>query len=249
MARRAGSLAAVFLVAASAAAAEPGTISREKVSFKGKERVFFLFVPAGVAPEKKLPLILTLHGSGQDPEAYVSAFKDLAEKESLAVVGPASGDSIRWASPEDGPLLLHDIIEQVAAKISIDGRRLYLFGHSAGAVFALQMAALESEYFAAAAAYAGSLEPRYFKVFDYATRKIPYLIGIGTDDRVFPLEDVRETRSALKARGFPVEYFEMSGQTHEYLRSAREINRRAWGFFQRNPLPANPKYTVWDSGE
>ena len=93
-------------------------------------------------------------------------------------------------------------------------------------------------------------DPKYFNLFDYATRKIPYLIVIGTKDRIFPLDEVRATREALKSRGFPVEYFEMPGQTHNYVGSAKEINGKAWEFFQKNPLPADPKYTVyWDPGK
>jgi poly(3-hydroxybutyrate) depolymerase len=247
MSARPVTLAAILILAATAATGEPGKVSKEKISFKERQRVYFLFVPTGTAPERKLPVVVTLHGSGQDAETYVSAWKDLAEKEKILVVGPASNDSIHWASPEDGPLLLHDIVEQVSEKRAIDGRRVYLFGHSAGAVFALQMAALEADYFAAAAAYAGSLEPKYFNIFDYATRKIPYLMVIGTRDRIFSLEEVRATRDGLKSRGFPVEYVEMSGQTHNYVGSAKEINGKAWEFFQKNPLPADPKYTVyWD---
>jgi poly(3-hydroxybutyrate) depolymerase len=189
--------------------------------------------------------MVTLHGSGQDGETYVSAWKELAEKEKIVVVGPASNDSIHWTAPEDGPLFLHDVVDQVAAKHAIDGRRVFLFGHSAGAVFALQMAVLESEYFAAAVAYAGSLQPAYFNLFEFATRKIPFLIIIGTEDRFFPLDEVRATRDTLKARGFPVEYIEMRGQTHNYLRSAKEIDGKAWEFLLKNPLPADPRYTVY----
>ncbi len=247
MSRRPGVWAAAFLVAAGAAAGEAGTVSKEKISFREKERTYFLLVPAGIAPGQKVPLLITLHGSGQNGENYVSAWKDLAEKEKIVVVGPSSYDRVHWTSPEDGPLFLHDIVEQVAAKHPIDGRRVYLFGHSAGAVFALEMAALESEYFASIAAYAGSLVPKYYNLFDYAKRKIPYLIVIGTQDRIFPLDEVRATRDALKSRGFPVEYFEMPGQTHNYLLNAKEINARAWDFLQKNPLPSDPNYTVyWD---
>jgi polyhydroxybutyrate depolymerase len=246
MARRLPVWAAAFLFAASLpASSETGKISKEKISFREKERTYFLFVPAGIAPDRKVPLVLALHGSGQDAENYVSAWKDLAEKEKFIVAGPSSLDVVHWATPEDGPLFLHDVVEQVAAKHPIDGRRVSLFGHSAGAVFAIEMAAIESEYFASVAAYAGSLVPRYYNLFDYAKRKIPYLIVIGTQDRFFPLDEVRATRDVLKSRGFPVEYFEMPGQTHNYLRSAKEINGRAWDFFQRNPLPAGPKYTVY----
>jgi len=248
MSHRSGSwAAAAFLVAAAAAAGEPGKISKERITFREKERTYFLLVPAGIAPGRKAPLLVALHGSGQNGEDYVSAWQELAEKEKIVVVGPSSYDRVHWAPPEDGPLFLHDIVEQVAAKQPIDGRRVYLFGHSAGAVYALEMAALESEYFAAISAYAGSLTPKYFNLFDYAKRKIPYQIVVGTEDRFFPLDEVRATRDALKSRGFPVEYFEIPGQTHNYLRSAKEINARAWDFFQRNPLPGDPKYTVyWD---
>jgi len=237
--------AAVLLLVAGAAAGEPGKISKETISWKGKDRVFFLYVPTGTAPERKLPLILALHGSGQSGETYVSAWKDLAEKEKIVVVGPDSEDSVHWGSPQDGPALLHDIVEQVAARQAIDSRRMYLFGHSAGAVFALQVAALESDYFAAVVAYAGALQSKYFSLFDYASRKIPYQLIIGTKDGFFPLADVQATRDALKSRKFPVEYVEMSGQTHNYVRSAKEINGKAWAFLVKNPLPGDPKYTAY----
>jgi len=237
--------AAVLLLVAAAAMGEPGRISREKISWKGKDRAYFLFVPTGAAPERKLPLLLTLHGSGQSGETYVAAWKGLGEKEKIVVVGPDSDDSVHWSSPQDGPALLRDIVEQVGGTQAIDSRRVYLFGHSAGAVFALQMAALESDYFAAVVAYAGSLQSKYFSLFDYATRKIPYQLIIGTKDGFFPLADVQATRDALKSRKFPVEYVEMSGQTHNYVRSAKEINGKAWAFLLKNPLPGDPKYTAY----
>jgi poly(3-hydroxybutyrate) depolymerase len=189
--------------------------------------------------------VVTLHGSGRNGETLVSKWKDIAEKEKIALVGPDSSDSVHWGSPRDGPLFLHDVVELVAARYPIDGRRVYLFGHSAGAVFALQMGALESGYFAAAVIHAGSLEPGYFSVFDYATRKIPYLIVIGTRDAFFPIDSVRATRDALKSRGFSVDYVEMPGHTHDYYGSAKEINARAWEFLRKNSLPADPKYTAY----
>ena len=244
MSRKNAMFGAVLLLAAAAAMGEPGKVAKETISWKGEERVFFLYVPTGTAPERKLPLVLTFHGSGQNGEPYVSAWKDIAEKEKIVVVGPNSDDSVHWSSPQDGPLFLHDVVDRVAAKQPIDSRRVYLFGHSAGAVFALQMAALESEYFAAAVVYAGSLQAKYFNLFDYATRKIPYLFIIGTKDAFFPLADVQATRDALKSRSFPVEYVEISGQTHNYVRSAKEINGKAWEFLLKTPLPADPRYTA-----
>lgn len=239
----------VLLFASTGGAAEPGKISKEKISSREKERIYFLYVPKDVSPEQKLPLILTLHGSRRSGEALVSKWKDKAQIEKVVLAGPDSADSIRWNSPGDGPRFLYDVVEQVKARCPIDGRRVFLFGHSAGAVFALQMATFESEYFAAAAIHAGSLDPPYFRLFDYATRKIPYAIWIGTRDNFFPLATVQATRDALKSRGFPVEYTEILGHTHDYYSRSKEINDAVWEFFRSNPLPADPKYTVYKDPE
>jgi poly(3-hydroxybutyrate) depolymerase len=244
---RFAALVAGALLLASASPGQTGKITKERIAWKGKDRVYYLFVPAGAAPEKKLPVIVTLHGSTRNGETLVSKWKDMAEQEKIVLIGPDSADPVHWASPADGPLFLHDVVEHVAARTAIDPRRVYLFGHSAGAVFALQMAALESEYFAAAVVNAGSLQPAYFSLFDYATRKIPYLMVIGTRDQFFPMPEVVATRDALKSRGFPVEYMESPGHDHNYSAKSREINERAWDFLQRNPLPADPKYTVYQA--
>jgi poly(3-hydroxybutyrate) depolymerase len=238
-------LAAIALLAAAAAVGESGKMTDEKISWKGRERTYFLHLPRGTALDQKLPLILTLHGSGQNPKRLVSKWEDLGDKEKIILVGPAATDPARWNVPADGPLFLHDLVEAVKARYSIDGRRVYLFGHSAGAVFALEMAALESEYFAAVAVHAGAIRPAYITILDYAARKIPFLILIGTRDAFFPLDLVRATRDALKARGFPVEYVEMPGHTHDYHDSAKEINQKAWDFFSKNALAFEPKYTVY----
>lgn len=236
-------LAAIALFAAAAAAGESGKTIKEKISWKGRERTYFLHLPPGPASDQKLPLVLTFHGSGQDPRSLVSKWRDLGDEEKIILVAPRATDPAHWTVPADGPLFLHDLVEAVKARYSVDGRRVYLFGHSAGAVFALEMAALESEYFAAVAAHAGAIRPPYVKIFDYATRKIPCLILIGTRDAFFPLDLVRATRDALIARGFPVEYVEMPGHTHDYHHSAKEINQRAWDFFSKNALASDPRYT------
>ena len=152
---------------------------------------------------------------------------------------------MHWASPQDGPLLLRDLVEEIAAKYPVDPRRVYLFGHSAGAVFTLQMACLESEYFAAAAAHAGSVDRAYHSLFDFAVRKIPIAIFIGTKDAFFPLTSVRATAEALKSRGFPVTLTEIPGHTHDYSSMSREINAQVWDLFSRTRLEADPKYRVY----
>jgi predicted esterase len=130
----------------------------------------------------------------------------------------------------------------VASRYTIDGRRIYLFGHSAGANFALQMAILESEFFAAAAIHAGAVSSDYFSIFDHATRKIPLAIFIGDRDQFYPIDVVRAVNTALQKRGFSVLYEEIQGHDHSYKAVAPKINEDIWSFYSANPLPADPRY-------
>ncbi len=244
--RRFGAAAAGFpLFFALASVAPAAEVTKQTVVSRQKERVYYLYVPSSVPPDRPVPLLVMFHGSGGSGRTFVERWKDLAEKEGIVLAGPDSTDAVHWASPQDGPTLLRDVVEAVAARHPIDPRRVYLFGHSAGAVFTLQMACLESEYFAAAAVHAGAVDPRYFPLFDYASRKIPIAIWIGTRDRFFSLSEVRATSDALKSRGFPVELTEMPDQTHDYLGHAAELNPKIWEFLSKSSLPAEPKFRVY----
>jgi poly(3-hydroxybutyrate) depolymerase len=242
---KARSTLVVFALALAASASAATKIEKRTLVSRDRERTYYLYVPPGISAEHPAPLIITIHGSGRDGKPLVAEWQGLAEKEGIVLAGPDSSDSVHWASPQDGPLLLHDVVEQIAAKYPIDPRRVYLFGHSAGAVFTLQMACLESEYFAAAAAHAGSVDPAYHSLFDFATRKIPIAIFIGTKDAFFPLTSVRSTADALKARGFPVTLTEMPGHTHDYSSTSKEINAQVWELFSHTRLEADPKYRVY----
>lgn len=217
-----------------------------KLTAAGQTRSFWLFVPAAPsATPAPRPLVVLLHGSGRNGETLIKPWKDLAEKEGIVLAAPDSTDSVHWTSPADGPGFLKDVVDAVSARTPVDPRRVYLFGHSAGAVFALQMAAFESEYFAACAIHAGSLHADYLTTFDWAKRKIPFAIWIGTRDAFFSLDEVRATRDALRTRGFPLEYTEIPGHTHDYYAIAKEINPAVWSFFQAHPLAGDPKFTVY----
>jgi poly(3-hydroxybutyrate) depolymerase len=242
---RARLLAGLMLLCGLSAAAEIGKIARTSIISAGKERTYWLYLPPTAPADEKLPLVVALHGRGGKGKPILKKWKDLADAEKIALAGPDSSDSLHWEAPVDGPAFLRDVVEDVGRRHPIDGRRVYLFGYSAGAVFSFQVATLESGYFGAVAIDAGSILPRYFHLFDLASRKIPYAIFIGTRDAFFPLDHVRATRDALKERGFPVEYTEIEGHGHEYSESAKEINKAAWEFFRKNPLPSEPRYTEY----
>ncbi len=216
--------------------------TKELIRSQGKERLYYLFVPKGINPSTPVPLIVLLHGSGRNGMSLIDKWKDLAKKEGVIIVGPDALTSQGWRIPEDGPDFIHELVEALKAKYPINARRVYLFGHSAGAGQALYLSLLESEYFAATTVHAGALQKEDDAYIDRAKRKIPISIYVGTNDQLFPLPVVRSTRDALNARGFNSELTEIKGHTHWYYDRAEAINRSAWEFLKKHELAGEPKY-------
>lgn len=232
---------ALLLTVAGGSAAK-SRIVKNTVESEGKKRAYYLFVPDSVGQTQHAPLIVLLHGSGRNGSVLVEHWRKLAEREGIILAGPDSRDSAGWAVPEDGPRFLRDLVEELKSTHAVDPRRVYLFGHSAGAVFGLFMSALESEYFAAAAVSAGAMRKENHGLLDEAERKVPVAIFVGTRDPLFPLAEARRTRDALSERGFPATLTEVAGLDHNYYSRSAEINRQAWDFLKGHRLGADPKY-------
>ena len=218
-------------------------IAKELITAKGQTRAYYLFVPEKLDPKVRVPLVVLLHGSGRNGLSLAEKWKDLAKKEKIILVGPDASESQGWRIPEDGPAFIYELVEALKAKYPVNSRRVYLFGHSAGAGQALYLSLLESEYFAATAVHAGALQGRQFiEMIERAKRKIPIAIWVGTNDNFFPLPAVRATRDALNAQGFNSELTEIKGHTHWYYDKAPEINRNAFEFLKKYELNGEPVY-------
>ncbi len=238
-------LITTLLLLSFTSAAAKDDITKELITSKGKTRAYYLYVPSTIKPSSPVPLIVMLHGSGHVGMSLVEKWKDLAKREGIIIAGPDSTDSRSWSSPQDGPDFLHDLVEELKAKYPINPRRVYLFGHSAGAIFSLQMSLLESQYFAATAVHAGALRPNDSDLIDLAQRKIPIFIQVGDVDPFFSLKAVRATRDALNAKGFSVQLTELPGHDHWYYDLAPKINSSAWEFLKKYELESDPVYRTF----
>src|ERR1044072_5530873 len=209
----------VLLLSCSSSIAKDDS-TKELITSNGKPRAYYLYVPSTIKAETPVPLIIMLHGSNRTGVTLVEKWKDYAKKEGFIIAGPDATDLRGWGSPQDGPDYLHDLVEELKSKYPVNPRRVYLFGHSAGASFALEMSLMESQYFAATAIHAGALPKDDFELIAPAKRKIPISIQVGENDEYFPLEVVRKTRDALKAGGFNVELTEIPNHDHWYYDQA-----------------------------
>lgn len=232
--------ALALLLACVSTSAAKDDITKELITSNGKTRAYYLYVPSTVTAPA--PLIIMLHGSNRTGVTLVEKWKDYAKKEAIILAGPDATNLRGWASPQDGPDYLRDLVDELKSKHPINPRRVYLFGHSAGATFAIHMSLMESQYFAATAVHAGALAPDDIELIRLAKRKIPISIQVGDSDELFPVTEVRKTRDALKEAGIPVDLIEIKNHDHWYYDKAAKFNQTAWEFLKKYELDSDPVF-------
>jgi len=132
-----------------------------------RERSFLLHIPSTYDGRKPFPLILMLHGrtgSGRSIEKY-SGMSEIADAHECIVAYPdALGFPTSWNTgfdtdphQADDVAFLHALLLELQKKLSLDGARIFVAGHSSGALMAYRMGAGFSETFAAIGAVAGSI--------------------------------------------------------------------------------------------
>jgi poly(3-hydroxybutyrate) depolymerase len=228
------------LLLSSSSAATAQKITKETVTSQGVERTYYRFVPDS-AKDKPAPLLILLHGSGRDGKILVEHWQSLAKKEAIILAGPDAMVRDGWGR-DDGPLFIRHVVEAVQTDYAVDRRAMYVFGHSAGAIFGISMGVLESEYFAAVAVHAGALSPSTVPYIARAPRKIPIAVWVGTNDPGFPVRQVRDSLDLLKRQDFDVQLTEIPNHTHNYYARSGEINQAAWAFLQSKRLEKDPQY-------
>lgn len=236
MIRKVGWALTVVLVAGAAFAGPK--IEKRSFTHAGEERTFYLYAPES-RPEAGVPLLLTFHGSGRDGASLVEKWTKLANRHGFVVAGMDSRDSTVWRSPDDGPDVIRSLVKSLQGDFPILERRIYLFGHSSGAVFALILGLLESENFAAVAVHAGAFRSSAEEAaLPLAKRSIPVKIIVGDGDKFFPLASVYSTEAAFREHGIPIELEVVKGHDHWYYTRSAKFNESAWEFLSRHELPA-----------
>ena len=195
----------------------------------GRQRTAVLVVPTGDAPPEGWPLVVMLHGAGGSTRNVLEATRwdTLAEREGFVVVFPngtpideakperfvgnpqtwnsgagtslAAGDRSAEAKAIDDVAFLGQLIDRVRGRTAIDGRRIYLAGHSNGAGMAYRFASERPELLAAVGVMAGHLAEGLRDL-----RSPVSLIAISGDrDPFAPLEGGEAGTPRLKMRTRP----------------------------------------------
>jgi poly(hydroxyalkanoate) depolymerase family esterase len=163
-------------------------------------RRYHLFRPSAIAPGERLPLLVMLHGCGQDAPGFAASTRmnAIAARERFLVLYP---EQERLANPQgcwnwfdtrsgraqgEAGLILA-AVDQVSALYRVDPARVAICGLSAGAGMAALVAARDPARFAAVAMHSG----------------VPIGSAQSAATAIAAMAGRRTTRAAVSARALP----------------------------------------------
>lgn len=149
--------------------------------------------PETVRKGQPLPLVIALHGAGGTENLFFDGYGRgkivrLCQQRGWLLVAPR-------ALAGFAPVSLPDLIEAVHQLYPVDPKRVFLIGHSMGAMQALAAVQQHPDRFAAVAAISGG--GRFPSV--EALKRIPFFLAAGAQD--FSLLMTRQTRNTLQQTG------------------------------------------------
>src|SRR5512140_608609 len=123
---RVATVCALILASAAVAATAPtpGKIEKEKFTFGDRAVTYYLYVPKGLGPTSRAPMVVLLHGSGHNGSSLVEPWKDLADQVGVILVGPESANTRQWKVPDDGPAPLCALVDELRKSLPVDARRI-----------------------------------------------------------------------------------------------------------------------------
>ncbi|MCB2225027.1 MAG: polyhydroxybutyrate depolymerase [Actinobacteria bacterium] len=181
----------------------PGVVEGAMATPDGRERTYRLYVPPGLAEGEAVPLLVALHGGTGSGAQFAenSGFDAVADREGFIVVYPdgtpiAGTRALVWnggaccgparedLQDVDDVGFLSALIEALVAGYPVDADRVYVTGHSNGAIMSYRMACEAADRVTAAAFQAGTIE-----IGDCdPARPISVLAIHGTGDTSIPID-------------------------------------------------------------
>jgi poly(3-hydroxybutyrate) depolymerase len=214
----------------------------------GEVMPYRMYVPTAYNGSRAFPLIVALHGLGGTEDSffdnYDRRFPKLAEQHGYIVVSPLGyrvDGSYGWGvgDPPSDPatrrlqeyseLDVMQVLQLVRQQYKIDEKRIYMAGHSMGAIGAWKIAAKHPDIWAAIAPFAGTGQPATLE----RIKHIPQLVVHGDRDPTVSVAGSRAMVQKARELGIEVKYIEVQGGNHSDI--VVPNLPAAFEFFDRHP--------------
>ncbi|MEP6778244.1 MAG: PHB depolymerase family esterase [Gemmatimonadaceae bacterium] len=190
---------------------------------------YHLYVPTTYKANKSAPLIIALHGLGGTEDAFFDGYgkvlPKLAEQNGYIVAAPLGyrvdggygwtglsnmSDVAARHSSEWSEMDVMQVLERVRKLYNVDPNRIYLMGHSLGAIGTWYLAPKYADVWAAVGAFSGQ-----GNIADAAKMQhIPNFVVHGDADATVNVRGSRTMVDAMKALNMDVTYVEVPGGSH-----------------------------------
>lgn len=194
---------------------------------------YLLFTPKGYDPARKYPLLLALHGASKRSEGANAATRDDVQQLcDCFVLMPMAPPYRAWANPDgsvEALAMAMDMLDDVRQTHVIDETRIYVTGHSMGAVGTFAALAHYPETFAAGVAVNGYWFPADAAKFE--NQKL--WVFHGDKDEIFPISDTFALVRQIGIEGGSPKFTVMNGVGHNSWPAYRDPALWRWLTAQR----------------
>ena len=187
-----------------------------------------VYVPKAYTGATALPLVIALHGLGANEDSFFDSYSklppQLAEKHGFLMAAPLGyrvdgfygstimgpGDAAAKRRVEYSEKDVMDVLKLMKANYKVDESRIYLIGHSMGAIGTWAIASKYPDVWAALVPFSGVGSPALAE----RMKGIPEFVVHGDNDPTVNVSGSRTMVAALKKLGADVTYVEVPGGNH-----------------------------------
>jgi hypothetical protein len=208
----------------------------------GSEQPYAFHAPANVDAEKRLPLVVSLHGAGQDHHAGLRHVLS-GGPAACYVAAPFGRGSMGYDGIAETDV--YDVVDDVSRRFRVDPDRVYLTGVSMGGSGTLSLALRRPDVWAAIAPVCGGAPEGLLELAVNASN-LPTRMRHGDQDETVPIAVARHWKQRFADAGTPLDYEEYAGAGHNI--AARAYGNGAtlhWLLKQRRiPYPSRVQFST-----
>jgi predicted esterase len=187
-----------------------------------------VYVPKAYSSAKAMPLVIALHGLGANEDSFFDSYDrlapKLAEQYGVLMAGPlgfrrdgfygsnlmGAGDAVSRRRAQYSEQDVLEVLRLMKAAYNVDESRIYLMGHSMGAIGTWALASKYPQTWAALVAFSGTGAPSLAANM----KGIPQFVVHGDADNTVNVSGSRNMVAELRKLNGNVTYLEIAGGSH-----------------------------------